>query len=196
MNRRCNVPLPVALVLAGLAPAGWMLAPQDAPRAGSGKVAFVDLHRVFQADAQLKDDLGNIEKRKVEAEAKLNEMKAAYNELRSQAELLEPQGGDKYVEARARQAAKEAEMKQYAASTQAWLDREVAERNLKALERYQKAIAQLAASRGIDVVLRLMVADDSESLGARMQAAERGMVLYGHKSLDITGDVIDLLKAK
>lgn len=199
MNRRLSVPLPVALLLAGLAPLGLVLAPSgDASLRGkAGTIAVVDLKKVFDNDATLKDDIVRINARGKEEEEKIKKMREAYNALKLELEAIGDQSNDKYVSVGAQMFAKDEEIKRYKAGIEAWLEREGAERNLKALQRYRVLIAQIATQRGLEAVLRVTDPDDKErSLSSRMQAAELGMVLYRDPKLDITEDVIKLLKAK
>lgn len=195
MTRRVHVPLPLALAMLGLAPLGMLLAPQDVGNQGS-KIATVDLRKVFDSDAALKEDLNRIYVRKGEIEAELGKMREAYNELRMGWESIADRSSEKYVRAGAQVFAKEEEIKKFKVGIESFLEQEGGRLNLAAVQRYKDAIAQIASKRGLDVVLRITESDAKErSLEARLQAAELGMVLYREPKLDITDELIKFLKA-
>ncbi len=197
MNRRVSVPVPALLLLASLAPLGIVLAPERQPSAENSKIGIVDLKKVFDNDATLKDDIVRINARAKEEEEKIKKKREAFNALKTQLDSMADQANENYVDIGAQVFAKEEEIKRYKAGIETWLEREGAERNLKALQRYREVIAKIAAGRGLELVLRVTDPDEKErSLAARMQAAELGVVLYRDPKLDITGEVIQMLKAK
>lgn len=195
MNRRISVPLPLALVLAGVAPVGVWLYPQDAGKA-EPKVAIVDLSRVFESDALLAADIQAIKDKQKEYEAKIGEMREQHRRLADEREAILDRASESYVQAASRVVAKEQEIKAFAQGIQAYLEHEGDRCNLTAFKRYRAAIAKIASKRGLDAVLRVTDQDDKErSTQARLHAAELGLVLYHDPRLDITDQVIQLLKA-
>lgn len=192
MNRSRSIPLPLALVLAGLAPVGLWLAPQDAPVAP--KIAIVDLQKLFESDAGLAADMAAINNRG-KLDGDLVKMRDEYTALKLECESTLDKTTEKYVRTVAATFAKEEEIDKYRAGIGAFLKYEGQRCNLAAFKRYKDAIAQVASGRGLDVVLRIAVLDAQErSLEVQMQAAEMSMVLYRDPKLDITDDVIQFLK--
>lgn len=195
MNRRFPLSFPLALLLASAAPVGMWLVPQDGPGAAA-KIAVVDLRKLFESDVGLAADIAAINARTKELEAKVGRMREDYNALKLQCESIADKSTEKYVTAVAAMFAKEEEIDKYKVGVKAYLEQEGTRVNLAAFKRYKDVIADLASKRGLDVVLRQSDLDDKEhSLGARAQAAELSVVLYRDPKLDITEDVIRLLKA-
>jgi Skp family chaperone for outer membrane proteins len=179
-----------------MTPLGLAVATGDGRQEGL-RVGTVDLQRVFASDAQLKDELGRIEARKTEEEAKVKKMREVYNELKMAFDSIGDQSNEKYVSAGAAVFAEEEKIKRYKLGIETWLRREVAERNVKAHDRYCDAIAKIAAARGIDMVLRVRDTDDDErELESRLHTADLATVLYHDAKLDITEDVIKYVKGK
>lgn len=191
---RISIPLSVLLAAGGLLPVGYFMAPQDkAP----GKFGYVDLQKVFAADARLNEDLLKIKARFEQIkEGKIRAMVEEANELKTRKDGVSDRQSEEYVNAVSSLGAKEAEVKAYANGIQALLESEADARNLAAYERYRKIIAELAQKRGLEAVLRITDPEGANrEMSARLRAAELGMVLYRDAKLDITEDVITLLKA-
>jgi Skp family chaperone for outer membrane proteins len=191
---RVSLPLSVLLAAGGLLPVGYLMAPQDQAPA---KFGYVDLQKVFAADARLNEDLLKIKARFDQIrEGKIKAMVEEANLLKTQKDSVADRQSEKYVDALSMLGAKEAEVKAYANGIQALLEGEADARNLAAYERYRKIIAELAQKRGLEAVLRVTDPEGANrEMSARLRAAELGMVLYRDAKLDITEDVITLLKA-
>jgi Skp family chaperone for outer membrane proteins len=191
------------VVLAALAPLGFVLttpAGQDDSAVPGGKaasrLAVVDLRRVFENDPALKDDIQRIKARGQEEEEKIKKKREEYNGLKLELDAMTDQLNERYVGLASQVVAKEQEIKSYKTYVETWLNREGAELNLKALERYKEVIATIAKGR-FDLVFRLTDPEAKDrSMDSRLHAAELSMVLYRAPELDITEDVIQLLKVK
>jgi Skp family chaperone for outer membrane proteins len=179
--------------MAGLAPVGLWLCPQDGPAAP--KIGIVDLHRLFKNDALIEADIAAIKAKGKDYEAAIAKMREEYNVLKLECDSMADRASEKYVRTFAAMLAKEQEIKGFKNGIEAYLEQEGLRFNLNAYKRYRAAITELASKRKLDFVLRINDPDDQErSLGARWQAAELGMVLYHEPKLDITDDVIAFLK--
>ena len=132
---RVSLPLSVLLAAGGLLPVGYLLAPQDkAP----GKFGYVDLQKVFAADARLNEDLLKIKARFEQIkEGKIRSMVEEANELKTKKDGVSDRQSEEYVNAVSSLGAKEAEVKAYANGIQALLESEADARNLAAYERYR-----------------------------------------------------------
>jgi len=183
------------LILAGAAPIGMWLAPQDRP-AAAPKVGVVDLQRLFKADVNLVADIAAINARAKEYDDEMSKMRDEHKELQMQCQQMSDKSSEKYVRTVAAMFAKEEHLDKLKVGFEAYLKSEGTRVNLAAFRRYRGAIAELASKMGIDIVLRQSDLDDKEhSLGARAQAAELSVVLYHDPKLDLTEGVLQLLKA-
>lgn len=193
MPRRLTVSLPVALALAGVAPLGLWLAPQDAPRAA--KIGFIELQKVFEADAALIDDLKAIKARAQQVDEEIKTMRDALEKVKMQRDVVTDRTSEQYLRLSIDLDARQNQIKQFGQGMQSLLNHEADQRNLGAYDRIRKAVAELAAERGLDAVVRVVSTEDREP-EMRLKAAEMGMVLYSDPKLDVTADVIKLLKTK
>lgn len=188
-----RVSLPIAVLAGGLLPVSYLLTPAEkaAPQYG-----YVDLQRVFAADERLNKDLQTIKARfKEYQDREIKQLVDEASELKAKRDSVPDRQTADYVKAVAAFSAKEAELKDYARGVQGLLEGEADQRNLEAYERYRKIIAELAEKKGLEAVFRITDPEAAnKDAAARMRAAELGMVLYRDKKLDITEEVIALLK--
>ncbi|MEZ5964876.1 MAG: OmpH family outer membrane protein [Planctomycetota bacterium] len=193
MNRRLSVSLPLALVLASAAPVGMWIAPQDG---AAPKVGVVDLRKLFESDAGLAAEIAAIHGRGKDLDVLIGKMREDYNTLKLECESIADKSTEKYVRSVAAVFGKEEEIDKCKVGLKAYLEQCGMQANLAALKRYKEAIAKVASGRSLDLVLRQSEIDEKEqSLSAQAQAAELTVVLYRDPKLDITEDVIKLLKA-
>ncbi len=193
MTRRVTLSLPLALALVGAAPLGLCLAPAEPAR--EAKIGFVDLQKVLEADAMLVEDLKGIRARAKQVDDEIRTMREALEALRLEHGSIRDRASEKFLRLGIELEAKQNQIKQYGQGMQGLLNHEADERNLAAYERIKKVIAELAADRKLDSVIRVVSTEDREP-EFRLKAAEMGMVLYADPKLDVTEDVIKLLKTK
>lgn len=195
-----SLALPAAFLLgsfAGLPLPSW--AGQNGAGSLAGSVAVVDLERVLGSYQKYRTALEAVRK---DHEERQKELDAAENQVKSlNGEVAAlTKGTADWVDMTAKLASADAAYKARSQAVDLWVNQRLAEVRQQAVDEVLAAVGDLAKRKGVQLVLRHRSAvddprlDDRQKLQLKMQLLDVLEELYHAPALDMTQDVIDLLK--
>jgi Skp family chaperone for outer membrane proteins len=191
-NLRLSLSLPV--FVAGSALASLLcLQGQNGP-AAPPRIAAVDPHRAVTQDPQAQADMKSLQQKVDAFNRELEEAKGRVKELEAVRDVLARES-EEHLRAQIDVVAAKEKVKAMAEGLDMVLEAENRRLSLEAFERVNKVVAELAQQRGLTVVLRAF-APAEPTFAARVEFAQRVNVLWYDPALDLTEDVIKLLKSK
>lgn len=139
-----------------------------------------EIENLRAKDQSLHDEIGKLQQQVRDKELKRDTFEP--NTLEHARENAELQGMKQALQSRRQEFGK-------------WIERMRAEVEDRFIREFKQATAKVAAERGLLLVLRVRSVDGGDGLGERLQAFALNDVVYHAPTLDLTEDVIRILKA-
>lgn len=156
-------------------------------------LGIVDMDRVARTHPKSAVYLKEIKDEEARLKAMLEEQKQSLQALSDKVQTYD-EGTPEWIEADARCAGEVARVERWAKRQQTSLERMRVERLGEISDSIRAQVEKLAQQRGLQIVLHVRRPEDKMPVGQKLEVQQLNDVIYHLPKLDLTEDVIKLLK--